>query len=68
MRVPVPDQRRIADFYAAYLDTAAIDRRGLAPLQPQLARINAIANNRDLSTAPGGNLRTDVDPLNATNF
>jgi putative endopeptidase len=62
------DQRRIADYYAAYVDTAGIDRRGLAPLQPHLARINAIASVRDLSTALGANLRTDVDPLNATNF
>ncbi|HEV2817872.1 MAG TPA: M13 family metallopeptidase [Allosphingosinicella sp.] len=65
---PGTDQRRIADYYGAYLDTAAIERRGLAPLQPALARIRAIASRRDLSTALGANLRADVDPLNATNF
>jgi putative endopeptidase len=65
---PGTDQRRIADYYAAYLDTAGIDRRRLAPLQPQLQRIDAIANVRDLSALLGANLRTDVDPLNATNF
>ena len=62
------DQRRIADYYAAYRDTAAIDRRGLAPLQPILQRIAAISNVHDLSAAIGGNMRADVDPLNATNF
>jgi putative endopeptidase len=62
------DQRRIADYYAAYNDRAGIDARGMAPLQPALARISAIASRRDLSAALGGTLRADVDPLNATNF
>jgi len=62
------DQRRIADYYAAYRDQAAIDRRGLAPLQPILQRIEAIRNVHDLSTVMGANMRADVDPLNATNF
>ena len=34
--------RKIADYYAAYLDRAAIDARGAAPLQPLLARIDDI--------------------------
>ena len=62
------DQRRIADYYAAFLDQGAIDARGLAPIRPHIARIEAIANLQDLSTALGASLRTDVDPLNATNF
>src|SRR5205085_3540793 len=62
------DQRKIADYYAAYLDTAALDRIGLAPLHAHFRRIDAIANVHDLSTALGASLRTDVDPLNATNF
>ena len=33
------DQRKIADDYTAYLDQDAIDRRGLAPLQAELAAI-----------------------------
>ena len=62
------DQRRIADYYAAYLDTAGIEARGAAPLQPILQRINAIQDRRALSSALGATLRADVDPLNATNF
>jgi putative endopeptidase len=62
------DQRKIADYYAAYLDTAQLDRTGLAPVQAHFRRIDAIANVHDLSTALGMSLRTDVDPLNATNF
>lgn len=62
------DERRIADYYGAWLDRAGIDARGLAPLQPELSRIQAIAGRRDLSAALGSTLRADVDPLNATNF
>jgi putative endopeptidase len=65
---PGTDQRRIADYYSAYLNQSAIDARGTAPLQPLLAHIQAIQNRRDLSTALGQTLRADVDPLNATNF
>ena len=62
------DAARIANYYAAYLDRAGIDRRGAAPLQPALARIQAIASRRDLSAALGASMRADVDPLNATSF
>jgi putative endopeptidase len=62
------DARRIADYYAAYRDQAGISQRGLAPLQPVLARIQSIANRHDLSAALGASMRADVDPLNATNF
>jgi putative endopeptidase len=65
---PGSNARKIADFYAAYLDRAAIDARGAAPLQAQLARIAAIADRRALAAALGANLRADVDPLNATTF
>jgi putative endopeptidase len=61
-------QRMIADYYAAYMDTAGIERRGLAPLQPRLAAINAIDSKASLARALGSTLRADVDPLNATNF
>jgi putative endopeptidase len=61
-------QRKIADYYAAFMDTAGIERHGLAPLQPQLERIGAIANKEQLATLLGRGLRADVDPINATNF
>ncbi|MEZ6028477.1 MAG: M13 family metallopeptidase [Hyphomonadaceae bacterium] len=38
---PGTDEQRIADFYTAYLDVAAIEARGLAPIQPLLAEIDA---------------------------
>lgn len=37
-----PVQQKIGDYYAACMDTDAIDARGLAPLQPELDRIAAI--------------------------
>ncbi|HZV23540.1 MAG TPA: M13 family metallopeptidase [Luteimonas sp.] len=62
------DARRIADYYAAYMDQAGIEKRGLAPLQPEFDRINAIASGTDLARVLGEGLRADVDPLNATNY
>jgi len=62
------DARRIADYYAAYMDQAAIEQRGLASLQPELDRIDAIASGADLARVLGQGLRADVDPLNATKY
>jgi putative endopeptidase len=61
-------QRMIADYYAAYMDTAGIEKRGLAPLKERLAKITGIKSKTDLSRVLGQDLRADVDPLNATNF
>ncbi len=63
-----PDEKRIADYYAAYLDTAAIEARGLAPLKPQLDAIAAIPDKRALAAAIGATVRSDTDPINNTNF
>ena len=38
---PGTDEQRIADFYASYVDVAAIEAKGLAPIQPLLAEINS---------------------------
>ncbi|MFM5884638.1 MAG: M13 family metallopeptidase [Novosphingobium sp.] len=62
------DEGRIRDFYNAYMDTAKIDAAGMAPLKPDLDRIAAIGDTKALSAVLGGNIRADVDPLNATNF
>jgi putative endopeptidase len=62
------DQRRIADWYTGFTDTAAIEQRGIAPLKPDLDAIAAVGDNKSLSTMLGSHIRVDVDPLNATNF
>ncbi|MEO6969124.1 MAG: M13 family metallopeptidase [Rhodanobacteraceae bacterium] len=65
---PGSNPRKIADYYAAYMDEAGIDKRGLAGLPPELARIGAIKSRDDLARVLGSRLRADVDPINATNF
>lgn len=62
------DEGRVAAFYKAYMDTAAIDAAGMGPVQSDLARYAAITDKAELSAVLGANLRADVDPLNATNY
>ena len=62
------NERRIADYYAAFADTAGIDARGLAPLKGQLDAIAALKDKGALSAALGASMRADTDPLNASNF
>ena len=60
--------RKIADYYAAWMDTATIEQRGLSAIKPELAQVDAIASRADLARVLGSRLRADVDPINATNF
>jgi putative endopeptidase len=43
-----PIMHQVNDFYAAYTDRAAIDSRGVAPLQPYLKSIADVANTDQL--------------------
>ncbi|WP_174287305.1 M13 family metallopeptidase [Sphingomonas bacterium] len=65
---PGTETRKIADYYTAYMDTAGIEARGLAPLKGEFAAIAALEDKRDLSRMLGANVRADVDPLNVDNF
>lgn len=58
------DARKVADFRAAYLNEAAIESAGLAPLMPLLKRIDGVRNQTTLSRLLGSMLMADVDPLN----
>ncbi len=60
------DERKAGDYYASYLDEAAIEAKGIAPIAGTLKAIAAIADERALAAWVGSNLRADVDPLNAT--
>jgi putative endopeptidase len=60
--------RKIADLYHSYMDEAAIEAKGLAPLRPQLDAIAAIHDKHELARALGEGLRADVDALNLDNF
>ncbi len=41
-------ERKVADFYSSGMDERSIDAAGITPLQPEFARIEAIANFREL--------------------
>jgi len=60
--------RKIADLYNSYMNEAAIESRGMAPIEPHLKAIAAIQNKKELAAALGETLRADVDALNNTNF
>ncbi len=40
--------QKIGDFYGACMDTAAIEKKGLTPLQPELARIAGMSSREDV--------------------
>jgi predicted metalloendopeptidase len=63
---PVTEARKIADYYASYLDAVHIEQLGLTPLRPLLKKIDAIADRAALARALGETLRADVDVLNNT--
>lgn len=60
--------RKVADLYNSYMDEAAIEAKGLAPLRPHLEATAAIRDKRELARALGESLRADVDALNNTNY
>jgi putative endopeptidase len=62
------DLGKVGDFYASYLDDAAIETRGVKAIAKTLDRIAKVADKRALAQLLGSQLRADVDPLNATNF
>jgi len=62
------DGQKVGDYYASYMDEAGIEAKGLTPLKADLARIAAIKDKKQLATVLGGNIRADVDALNATDF
>jgi putative endopeptidase len=62
------DEKKIGDYYAAFMDEASIAALGLQPLQPELQRIAQLADAHALAGELGSQLRADVDLLNATNY
>jgi putative endopeptidase len=45
--------QKIGDYYAAYLDQAAIESNGLAPVQDDLKRISAASSRKDIASLFG---------------
>lgn len=50
---PGTNERRIADLYASWMDEAAIEERGLAPVRPWLERIAAVASHEEAARLMG---------------
>ena len=50
---PGSESQKIRDYYASYMDTAARDKAGIAPLQPLLTQIGAIRTPAQLTAAFG---------------
>jgi putative endopeptidase len=46
-------EQKVGAYYASYLDTARIDRAGMAPLKPLLAQVDAIGSAGELATWQG---------------
>jgi putative endopeptidase len=55
--------QKVGDFYASFVDEESIERKGLAPLGDDLARISAIADKTSLSSYLGTTLTAEVDGL-----
>jgi putative endopeptidase len=62
------EERKIADFYTAFMDEKSLDARGLKTIQPELDQIAAISDKPSLARVLGSQLRADVDAMNNTNF
>jgi len=62
------EARKIGDFYTAFMDEAGIEAKGIAPLVPPMAAIEAIASPGDLSEWLGGTVAADVDAINSTDM
>ncbi len=44
------DEQKIGDYYASYTDRKTRDSKGVSPLQPEFAKIDAIKNYNDLAS------------------
>ena len=48
-----PVTQKIGDYYAACMDEAAVDQRGISPIKPQLDAIGRLKSKRDLGSLAG---------------
>jgi putative endopeptidase len=62
------EEKLVGDFYAAFMDEAAIEKLDGAPIKADLDRIAALADKAALAGEIGATLRADVDLLNATDL
>ena len=55
------DEQKIGDYYASFMDRKGRDAKGIAPIQPELKAIDAIASYDDLAAYFGKANRAGVD-------
>jgi putative endopeptidase len=56
-------EQKIGDYYASCMDTKLIDQKGLAPIQPDLDRINAMDNKPALTAVVTSLYRIGSNPF-----
>jgi putative endopeptidase len=63
VRNPTQDTQKIGDFYAACMDEAGIEKKGLAPLGPELEKVDALDDKAKLPALLGALHREGVGSL-----
>jgi putative endopeptidase len=57
--------QKVGDYYTSFMDEAAIESKGMAPLSGEMATIAAVRDKASLSAYLGTTLNTEVDGLTA---
>jgi putative endopeptidase len=57
--------QKVGDYYSSFMDQAAIESKGLAPLADSLSRISAITDKSSLSAYLGTTLGSEIEGLTA---
>jgi putative endopeptidase len=57
---PGSNERKVGDYFASFMDEAAIEKAGAAPLKPWLDRVTAIRTKSDLARAFGDGGRMNI--------
>jgi putative endopeptidase len=65
---PGSEAQKVGDYYATFMDEAAIEAKGITPLKPALDKVAAIGDRAALAKYLGAQLRADVDVMNATDL
>jgi putative endopeptidase len=65
---PGSNAAMVGAYYDAFMDEAAIEKKGLTPVQADLDAIAAIQDRSAMARFMGAGLRADVDSLNNTDF
>jgi putative endopeptidase len=58
-------EQKVGDYYASFMDQAAIESKGLTPLAGGLSQISAITDKSSLSAYLGTTLDSEIDGLTA---